>query len=436
MKHFCTVLLLGLAALLPRAVLAGPDPVPPRPPAAGAALFEAARPALAGLRTLVRATGKQFATGSAFLVDGQGRAITNFHVVADAILDPQSYTLEYHAISGATGKARVLAVDAVSDLALVVLEGAQPAHLDLDHWRAAETLNKGDPLHSIGNPLDLGFTVTSGSYSGLLEGNLIGRIHYSGVLNPGMSGGPALDDRGRLVGVNVSKTWEGELVSFLVPIDRARALLARALAGPPLAEDKAREEITRQLATHQQRIVDMAFAQPWKTLAFGPYRAPEFLTEVSDCGSTSNHNPLSPPVVLNQFASCALKETARVQQNLTGGGLRYRHTYLESRALNSLLFSRHVDQELRRGLLNRPSSGRGRTLCRDDFVSAGPSGRLPVRLVWCTQAIRGYPGLYDIEVSAATQDRSDRALVSRLSLNGFSWANGQRLTRRLLETLQ
>ncbi len=430
------VSLLALAGPIPPAYSAGARLAAPATQANSASLFEATRPALTGLRTLVRATGKQYAAGSAFLVDGQGRAITNYHVVADSLLDPQSFTLEYRSGEGKTGKATVLAIDAISDLAVVVLEGEHIAHLDLERWRPASALNKGDPLHSIGNPLDLGFTVTNGSYSGLVDGNLIGRIHYSGVLNPGMSGGPALDGAGRLVGVNVSKTWDGEMVSFLVPIERARELYRRALAEPPLAEGRVRAEIARQLIAHQQRIVDMAFAQPWKTVAYGPYRAPEFLVDVSDCGSTSNHNPIAPPAVLTQSATCGIKETASIQHGLAGGAVNYRNTYLESRALNSLLFSRHVDAELRRDLLGRPSNIRGRALCRDDFVGLGPAGALPVRLVWCTQAIRGYPGLYDFDVSVTTQDRSDRALVTRLSLNGFTWDNGQRFTRRLLENLK
>ena len=401
-----------------------------------ATLFEASRPALAGLRTLVRATGKQFASGSAFLVDGQGRAVTNFHVVADALLDPQSFALEYRAMDGKTGKARVLAIDAVSDLALVLLESRSAAHLDLERWRPTQSLSKGDPLYSIGNPLDLGFTVTNGSYSGLVDGELIGRIHYSGVLNPGMSGGPALDGVGRLVGVNVSKTWEGEMVSFLVPIARARDLYRRALAGPPLAEGGARAEITQQLFAHQQRIADMAFAEDWKSVAYGPYHAPEFLAELSDCGSTSNNNPISPPAALSQSTTCTLRENASVQRGLLGGAVGYRNTYLESRILNSLLFSRHVDAEIRRDLRGRTSSLRGRVLCRDEFVALGPAGNLPARLVWCVQAIRGYPGLYDFDLSVATQDRSDRALVTHLSLNGFSWDNGQRFTWRLLENVR
>lgn len=401
-----------------------------------ATLFENTRPALTGLRTLLRATGKQYAAGSAFFVDREGHAITNFHVVADSLLDPHSYTLEYRSSDGVAGKARVLAFDAINDLAVVALEGKHRASLNMSLLRPTQHLKKGDALHSIGNPLDLGFTVTSGSYSGLVDGSPIGRIHYSGVLNPGMSGGPALDDSGQLVGVNVSKTLGSEMVSFLVPIERARDLYRHALSQPPLREGEARAEITRQLVAHQQRIVDMAFAQPWKSVTHGAYRAPEFLTDISDCGSSSNHNSVSPPPVLVQATACTIKEIAHVQRGVLGGYVDYRNTYLETRTLNSFLFSRHVDGKLRVDLTGSPSDVRGRQLCRDNFVSIGREGKLPARLIWCSQAIRGYPGLYDFDVSIATQDRSDRALVTHLFVSGFTWKNGQRLTRRLLEEMQ
>ena len=62
----------------------------------------------------------------------------------------------------------------------------------------------------------------------LVESSLEQRIHYTGAINGGMSGGPALDMKGRVYGVNVSLVADRQLVGFVVPAMHIPALLARA----------------------------------------------------------------------------------------------------------------------------------------------------------------------------------------------------------------
>ena len=83
-------------------------------------------------------------------------------------------------------------------------------------------------MYSLGNPLDVGFAVIEGNYNGLVERSFYPQIFFAGSLSGGMSGGPALDQEGRVIGVNVARRVDGEQVSFLVPGPLASALLARA----------------------------------------------------------------------------------------------------------------------------------------------------------------------------------------------------------------
>lgn len=64
-------------------------------------------------------------------------------------------------------------------------------------FRAGE-LAKGDRAYSLGYPLDQGLTVTEGTYNGRSEDLYYQHFHFTGALNAGMSGGPALDARGRV----------------------------------------------------------------------------------------------------------------------------------------------------------------------------------------------------------------------------------------------
>ena len=72
---------------------------------------------------------------------------------------------------------------------------------------------QGARTYSVGHALDVGLTITEGVANGLVEDSFTPRIHYSGALNAGMSGGPALDARGSVVGVNVSHYYYSQLVS-------------------------------------------------------------------------------------------------------------------------------------------------------------------------------------------------------------------------------
>ena len=65
-------------------------------------------------------------------------------------------------------------------------------------------LSQGERIYSMGNPLDVGFAVLEGTYNGLVERSFYPSIFFGGALNSGMSGGPALDEQGRVVGVNVA----------------------------------------------------------------------------------------------------------------------------------------------------------------------------------------------------------------------------------------
>ena len=117
-------------------------------------------------------------------------------------------------------------------------------------WKAR--LSKGERLYSMGNPLDLGFTIIEGTYNGLVDRTYNDRVHFSGALNPGMSGGPTVTAEGQVVGVNVATRRGGQLLSFLVPARYAAALLQRVREqkSPP----DLRAEVGRQFAAWRSAL--------------------------------------------------------------------------------------------------------------------------------------------------------------------------------------
>ena len=230
---------------------AASPPKPPAPPAApdaaasapepaltsaGQRIYERTRPLLLQVRTLLKTQDSQASVGSGFLVDDGSLLITNYHVVSQYALQPGRYRLVYASVDGKQGPLQLLAFDVVHDLALLKpVDGAPLAGRGAVALRPADDpLGRGARIFSLGNPLDVGFAVAEGTYNGPVERSFLETLFFGGSLSPGMSGGPALDDRGRLIGVNVATRRDGEQVSFLVPAAPVRELIERGREARPM----------------------------------------------------------------------------------------------------------------------------------------------------------------------------------------------------------
>src|ERR1700722_2942952 len=188
-----------LAALMLGHGIAGAQSPPPAtaeaaPPVSSAAerVYAEARPRLLQIRTLVAAAGRQSSIGSGFLVRARGLAITNYHVVSQYALEPATYRLEYTAVDGSHGALQVLAIDLANDLALVRTDIHDLPFFQFDGRALSGALPTGERLYSMGNLPELGFTIVEGTYNGLFDRSYVERIHSSGAINPGMSGGPTV----------------------------------------------------------------------------------------------------------------------------------------------------------------------------------------------------------------------------------------------------
>jgi serine protease Do len=415
-------------------------PVAPAGPVSATAetIYAAARPRLLQIRTLVQTAGGQSTIGSGFLVTADGFALTNYHVVSQYALEPTTYRLEYAAPDGSRGPLKLHAIDVANDLAVVQLDRTGLPYFEFDERAVKGELPKGERLYAMGNPLDLGFTIVEGTYNGLVDRSYSERMHLSGALNPGMSGGPAVTGAVKIAGVNVAKQVGGELVSFLVPARHAAALLERARTSGPLTPEQARTELTRQLVAWQAALYSALADKGFRPVTLGPYRAPESAVEWFSCWSRTNADPnVNPRALVNQ-TSCSTQNALFVSDDLQTGEIEIVHSYARSVDLNAFQFANFISGQYRSPALGRASRKRQTPQkCDEDFVTAGSSGERPLlRVVWCARAYREFEGLYDVAVTAVTQDRDREALVSRLTMNGTSWANGVGMARKFLESLE
>ena len=197
-------------------------------------VYAAAGPAVVSVR--VRQGGRQ-ASGTGFLVDGDGSIVTNSHVVGEA----ERVTVRFDD-SGREIPARVRGTDPSSDLAVLDVDRSDVGSRRPLALARSSSVRVGDEVVAIGFPLGLDKTATEGIVSGLERdiqapnGFQIDRvIQTDAPINPGNSGGPLLDTRGRVVGVNSQIATAGASgsigIGFAVPADAVRNVLPRLKAG-------------------------------------------------------------------------------------------------------------------------------------------------------------------------------------------------------------
>lgn len=413
-----------------------PAPTAAQPPLSTAAerVYDHARPRIVQVRTLLVAAGRQSSIGSGFVVSADGLVITNYHVVSRFALDPKTYRLEYLAPDGDKGTLQLLAIDVAHDLAVVKVERGGLPYFTFDTRALAGTLPKGERIYAMGNPLDLGFTIVEGTYNGLVDKSYDERIHFSGSINAGMSGGPVAASDGRVVGVNVAKAVGGEQVGFLVPARYAALLLERARKGPPLAADKAREEVGRQLDAWQAAFYEALKARGFRTAAVGPYLGLESSAPWITCWASTNADAIPRPRTAASSARCSSTAGIFVSDRILTGRLDITYSYLKAVDLNAFQFAKELSQRSRGG-----GDWRGRRMtaqeCRDDFVAVGTAAPA-LRATWCMRAYREFEGLYDVTLLALTQDRDREALLASITMQGVSHANAVALGRRFLEAIE
>jgi S1-C subfamily serine protease len=173
------------------------------------------------------ARGGRAGAGSGFVFTPDGYLLTNAHVVGRA------RAMRVTLADGSVHDARTVGVDPHTDLAVLRMAGGAPAHAELGD---SSRLRAGQLVVAIGSPLGFSFTVSAGVVSALgramraASGRLIdGMIQSDVALNPGNSGGPLVDARGRVVGVNTAIILGAQGLSFSVPIDTARWVIGALL---------------------------------------------------------------------------------------------------------------------------------------------------------------------------------------------------------------
>ena len=437
------LLALALALAAPCRALAQSQPDAPaaaaQPPAAAASapislsarkVYEQARSQLLQIRTVLKGRASQTSVGSGFFVSREGHIVTNFHVVAEAALKPERHDLVYVTADGREAPLQILQLDVLHDLALLkAADTTKPAAgFDALSFRPDnQPLSQGERIYSLGNPLDVGFAVTEGTYNGLVKRSFYPQIFFGGALSGGMSGGPALDQQGNVIGINVARRVDGEQVSFLVPASFAATLLTRGRDATPI-KTAAYNIVTDQLMQHQQALTDRFIQQGWKTATHPRYKVPVPVDTFMRCWGSSEPSRTGG---LDLERSDCVMDTRIFVGDYTTGAIGVRHEAYDGAKLGTLRFAARYSASFRNEAFTRlRSEHQTKPQCHEDFVDRNG---LPLRAVVCLRAYKKLPGLYDLSALVATLDQKQAGVQGRFDAQGLSFASAQKLAKHYLE---
>jgi S1-C subfamily serine protease len=194
-------------------------------------------PSVAAVQVLDR-NGKPAGSGSGFLFTPDGYLLSNSHVVRAGRPARPDPSAAFHASfsDGRHFSARWVGDDPHTDLAVLQVDGLSQGALTSATLGRSADVRRGEIAIAIGNPLGFEHTVTAGIVSALgrsmraSTGRMIPDvIQTDAALNPGNSGGPLLNSRGEVIGINTAIIAQAQAICFAVAVDIASVVIPQLL---------------------------------------------------------------------------------------------------------------------------------------------------------------------------------------------------------------
>lgn len=296
----------------------------------GKNIFNQLKPLMLRVKAADSLTSPKASYGSGFVVDKSGIVATNYHVISDFVMQPgDQWKIVVELENKKNIEGRLIAFSVADDLALVKIDKEFSSQVVLEKV----TPSKGDRVFSLGLPHDINMSLIEGVYNGLLESGPYQIVHVSTPLNEGMSGGPSVNEVGKVVGVNDARILFSNNISFIVPSSRLELLLKGVdpLNLHFLTKKEAQVSLYSQLYKTQNLLVDSLFktktqkVEMWKGHSIS---VPDYLK----CWSEGKDEPQLPYILKHRI--CRLDHAQFVTDEFDAGSYSMDAKILDASKIN------------------------------------------------------------------------------------------------------
>ena len=377
--------------------------------------------------------------GTAFAVRKNGFLITNLHVVAEAVENPNKYEMILEK-NGESLEAKVITIDAVNDLALVKVESVFPSPLEI---KMSGPSVAGEAAYSFGFPQSEGFSMAQGNLNGERMMGFGEVLSGTMPINPGMSGGPCLNVFGQVVGVNRAIQLNAQNISYFSPWGALRTVADHASQFHPIKNEEWRSYAVDQIERQEKKMLSIATAenksgvdssQKFGHLQFhAPFDA--------DCGQSSagSEGQSKSSIFICRGVSLSLLGGERTALNVTtyasSAGSGWLDHFAEM-ASGAVVENRYEQVKN----LNYPNASRMPTSIDKNEICSSKNLRngngLLLTLRYCSLALHKFSGLYTtaVRIEHANQ-RGERVSFGQL-FEGMTMPATLKLTDYFIESLE
>ncbi len=391
-----------------------------------ASLYADAAQSVYQIRVINKETGKKSSIGSGFVVAKNNILATNYHVVSQYVNNPDTYVLEYLSNTKETGRLELLDLDIVHDLAVVKAPKAMGKILNID-----AIPEKGARLFSLGNPLDLGFSIVEGTNNGILKQDEDGNIYFSGSLNAGMSGGPTLNEAGKVIGINVATA--GNNISFLVPADYLKIVLQRLQKNNYAPIEDRFAHSSAQIRTSSTKILSKLANNDWGQASIGHFIVPAELDKSVHCWDASLQ-PKKDDLFRSFHTRCSNEDNIFLSDQLSMGSINYEYLWLDSDKLNPARFYRYYETHNNSALAS--NAGKRDVTNFACYTAFTKIAEQHFKTTLCRRDYIKYKNLSDILFTTALVDHKDKGFIFNMDITGTDANAATHLFKKMLEAFK
>jgi len=272
--------------------------------------------------------------------------------------------------------------------------------------------------------------VVPGTYNGLKKESFNDRIHFTGSVNSGMSGGPVVNKHAQVVGINVATS--GNQIGFLVPHDKLKKLFEQYQQSPP---ESIEQQMAEQLKSNQEKLISQLLSNDWQLKELGEALIPTIDVPYIRCWGDSNADK-SDALVMVAVANCSLEEDTYIEGNFLTGSIEMEFRYMKSLKLGPTKFYRLYQNQISRVMPGNKATKDDVTefQCQHDLVMP-QNQNINNKSIFCVRAYKDFPKLYDVLYLGISIDKDQQALLSHFTISGVAQDSVQAFTKQFMESV-